>query len=68
MRFSTPGAGLEPVTAFCSDLRSGLELDTLNSTGIENRVICHAIGFQFVGCWATICLERIGDKPPNTQR
>ncbi len=33
-----------------SDLHAGLELDHLNSTGIENRVICRAIGLQFVGC------------------
>ena len=33
-----------------SDLHAGLELDTLNSIGIENRVISRAIGSQFVGC------------------
>ena len=37
-------AGLEPIKAFCSDLRLGLELDQFNSIGIENRVICRAIG------------------------
>ena len=31
---------------------AGLELDTLNGTGIENRVICRAIGLQFIGCLA----------------
>ena len=39
-----PGLGLELVTAFCSDLDRAVELDDLRSPGIENRVICRAIG------------------------
>ena len=30
-----------------SDLHAGLELDTLNSIGIENRVICRVIGLHY---------------------
>ena len=40
----------------------GLELDTLNSIGIENRVICRAIGLHFVGSCATLCLDQFEDR------
>ena len=38
------GAGLEPVMAFCSDLRSAVELNILSGIGCENRGIPRAIG------------------------
>ena len=54
-------AGLEPIKAFCSDLDSAVEVDQLNSPGIENRGIPHAIGLQFVGCYSTKYLESLQD-------
>ena len=62
MRFSTPGAGLEPIKVFCTVLSSAVELDALSSPGIENRVICRAIGLQFVGWWETIHFQPFEDR------
>jgi hypothetical protein len=45
-------------TSYClsSDLHAGLELDTLKSIGIENRVIGRALGFS---SYAGGAIERI---------